>query len=126
MYKTGYVIGGIVMNAIIVLVIAYLGTGSLNPIEVFRGDSLLLKVLEGVFLFFFAAGFLHLLIIRALRDKVCNKCGKPLLAYADVSGKPLRCNYCGQWYHTHCLRADGGSALRGCKQPGCPSASTGP
>ena len=125
MYKKWQVIAGIVINVIIILVISQLATGSLNPIEVFKGEKTLFKIVVGFFLFTILMAFIQLLIIHGLRDKTCAKCGKSLTDFAGAYGNPVKCRFCNRWFHTMCLRSEGGSPFTGCKQPGCPSAGIG-
>jgi hypothetical protein len=124
MFKKGQIIAGLISNTIFILVISKLATGSLNPIEIFKGDSILLKIFVGFLLFGFFAGIISLLFIGNLRDKVCPICGLPLMDYIGSHGKPVRCNYCQKWYHSLCFKKDGGSVFEGCKQPHCRSGSS--
>lgn len=119
--KKGQVIGGMVMNTIFILVVTQLSTGSLNPIEVFRGDSLLLKILIGFLGGTLVLGLLSLIILGSLDNVKCEKYGHSLTKFAGVYGNPIRCIACGRWYHTLCIKPDGGTALGGCKQANCPS-----
>lgn len=121
MYKKGQIISGMITNVIILLVIAKLATGSLNPFEVFRGDSLFLKLVIGFFCFSLAMSVLLLLFQKGVENQRCAKDGLPLLEYAGSHGNPVRCNFCSRWYHGNCFQAGGGTVLGGCKQPHCPS-----
>jgi hypothetical protein len=122
MPKRGQLITGMVMNVIIMLVISQLATGALNPLEVFRGDSLFLKIVIGFFSLALVMSVVTLFFQGGLSNETCAKCGLPLLAYAGSHGNPTRCNFCKRWYHTNCFKANGGSFLEGCKHPPCPSA----
>ena len=128
MYRKGQIIAAMITNTIILLVISRLATGSLNPWEVFRGDSLLLKVVAGLLCFGLLASVWRLVLIAGpLSDVVCARvkpeppCGKNLLEFAAVFGNPMRCPICRRWFHMSCFRANGGTMLEGCKQPNCPS-----
>lgn len=121
MYKKSQIISGMIMNVIIILVIAKLATGSLNPVEVFSGEDLFLKVLVGFFFFSLAMCVFLLLFRRGFANHRCAMDGLPLLDYVGSHGNPVRCSYCGRWYHTRCFQAGGGSLMGGCKQPHCSS-----
>lgn len=124
MSKRAQLIGGLIFNTIIILVIAKLSTGSLNPFAVFGGDSLFLKILVGFFMVTMAGSALGLALTSSLKDKQCARagCGRPLIAFSDALGAPLRCRFCQRWFHSKCFKADGGGVIEGCRQPGCPSA----
>ena len=122
MYNKAHLIAAIIINTVIVLVITHLATGSLNPLEAFKGDSLLLKIVVGFFMFAVVMCFVNILFAQSLAGVKCGKCGLPLLDYVSSHGKPLKCRLCSRYYHTLCVRADGGGAIQGCKQAGCPSA----
>ena len=126
MNKRAQLIGGIIFNTIITLVITKLAVGSLNPLDIFYGDSLFLKILVSFFMVITAFSFLGLIALGKLADQRCagSGCGRPLMAFADAMGTPVRCLVCGRWFHRRCLKAGGGSAITGCQQPGCPSART--
>ena len=124
MFKKGQMITGLIFNVVILLVIAKLATGSLNPFEVFRGESLFLKILVGFFMFAIVASLLGLAYQAMLSDVRCGKCGHPLMEFASAYGQPFRCRFCGKWFHKLCVQEDGGSMLEGCKQPDCPSGRT--
>lgn len=120
--KKSQLIGSLIFNTILVLVISKLATDSLNPFEVFHGDKLWLKLLIGFIMVTMAFGLLGLLVTRSLQDQDCAGCSKSLLAFQGAFGNPLKCMYCGRWFHTNCFKSKGGSAMEGCKHPGCPSA----
>lgn len=122
MYKKGQIISGMVMYAIVILVISKLATNSLNPLEVFKGDSLLLKIVVGFLLALMLLSVVAILFQRGLEDQRCAKDGLPLVAYAGSHGNPVRCNFCTRWFHANCFKSNGGSVLTGCKQEPCPSA----
>lgn len=116
----------LVVNITVILVISKLATNSLNPMEVFRGESLFLKIIVGFFSFILFMSILFLLFRGRLEDKRCagEDCGRSLLDFAGPLGGPVRCNYCGRWFHKNCFTRGGGSVLTGCKQPGCETART--
>ncbi len=122
MYKKWQIITGMVMYAVIILVISKLATNSLNPLEVFKGESLLLKIVVGFFCALILLSVVVILFQRGLEDQRCAKDGLPLVAYAGSHGNPVRCSFCSRWYHTNCFKANGGSVLTGCKQEPCPTA----
>ena len=122
MYKKGQIISGMVMWSIVILVISKLATNSLNPLEVFKGESLLLKLVVGFLCFLMVLSFGALLFQRGLEDQRCAKDGLPLIAYAGSHGNPVRCNFCRRWYHTNCFKSSGGTVMTGCKQEPCPTA----
>ncbi len=119
--KKGQIIVGMIFYITIILVISKLATGSLNPIEVFRGDSLFLKLIIGILLTMLVLGPLGLIYRQVLKERNCAKCGKSLVDFAGPFGNPLRCNFCGRMYHSKCFKAGDGSIFEGCKQPGCSS-----
>lgn len=122
--KRVQLISGLIFNTIIMLVIAKLSTGSLNPFEVFSGDSVFLKILMGFLMVVMGLNLLTLALVGRLKDKRCagTGCGKPLVEFAGALGGPLRCRFCGRWFHSRCFKANGGSTMEGCRQPGCSSA----
>ena len=122
MYKKWQIITGMVMYAGVILVISKLATNSLNPMEVFRGDSLLLKLVVGFLCLLMVLSIGSILFQRGLENERCAKDGLPLVAYAGSHGNPVRCNFCSRWYHTNCFKANGGSVLTGCKQEPCSTA----
>ena len=114
---------GMIVQVTILLTISKLATDSLNPLEVFRGESLLLKIVAGFFIFALLLSVLNL-IMRSrsgVEDRRCTLCGLPLFAAAGFRGAPIKCGFCERWYHRTCLKAEGGAMLRGCRQEGCPS-----
>ncbi len=122
MYKKGQIISGMVMYTIIILVISKLATNSLNPVEVFKGESLLLKIVVGFLLALMLLSVVAILFQKGLEDQRCAKDGLPLVAYAGAYGNPVRCNFCQRWFHGNCFKANGGTMLTGCKQEPCPTA----
>ena len=123
--KKGQIISSMVLFTVILLVIARLETGSLNPVEIFRGDSLFLKIVAGFLILGLLQGVIQL---RRLQGPLANlRCpskhcdGKPLLEFAPVFGQPVRCVHCRRWFHHQCLKSNGGGLMEGCKQPGCSS-----
>ena len=122
MYKKGQIIAGMVMYAVVILVISKVTTNSLNPLEVFKGESLLLKIVVGFLCALMLSSVVAILYQRGLEEQRCAKDGLPLVAYAGSHGNPVRCNFCSRWYHTNCFKANGGSVLTGCKQEPCPTA----
>jgi len=124
MYNKNQIIGGMISSAIIILVISQLSTGSLNPVEVFRNDNLLLKIVVGFLLFSFAVSPILLLYQRGLQDKNCAKCGLSLIDYAGPRGNPALCSKCTRWFHEKCMKENGGDQFNGCNLPPCPSVET--
>jgi len=123
MYKRWQIIWGWIFTVGIILLIAKLATGSLNPFEVFQGKSVLLKIVMGILMGSLALNVLTMPFRSGLKNKICASadCGKPLLAFAGALGNPVKCNYCRRWYHKNCFKAGGGALMEGCKRPGCPT-----
>jgi hypothetical protein len=125
MYKKWQIYAGMIFQVGILLVISKLATDSLNPLEIFRGESLLLKIVAVVLLLIILMSMLNLLIAGGkMADQRCASCGLPLLGGATLRGTPFKCGFCNRYYHRDCIRAAGGAMLKGCKQPGCPSHHT--
>ena len=126
MPKKWQIYSGMVFQVAILLLISKLATESLNPLELFRGDSLLLKIVGGFLLFALFMSVLNLFMRRSgsgLEDRRCAypPCALPLLDAAGLRGAPVKCGHCGRYFHRGCLKAEGGSVLKGCQQDGCPS-----
>jgi hypothetical protein len=119
MYKKWQMVMGWIFTIGIILLISQLSTGSLNPLEVFKGDSLFLKIVVGVLLGLLALNLLTMPFRGSLKGKACLACGKSLLDFAGPLGNPMKCNFCGRWYHKNCFKAGGGTIWEGCKRPGC-------
>lgn len=121
MYKRWQIIMGLIFWVAVILIISQLATGSLNPFEVFKGESVFLKVVMGICLGLLGLSLVTLPFRRVVKGKVCAapECGKGLMEFAGPLGNPIKCNFCGRWYHSKCFRAAGGTLLEGCKQPGC-------
>ena len=122
----GKALFGVIFSLFILEVIAQLATGSLNPIEVFRGDKLLLKILVG-FLGLWSVGQVLMFVLVATigGDARCPsaRCGgRPLIKFAPALGGVVGCIFCGRQFHGDCFRAGGGRLAEGCKQPPCRSA----
>lgn len=115
----------ITMSVVVILVISKYATNSLNPIEALTEDNLLPKIIIGFSCFILAINVLAFLFRQTLEDERCAKvkCHLPILKYSDALGIPVRCNSCLRWYHSLCVKEDGGSAIGGCRQAHCPSGS---
>jgi len=116
---------GMIFATTLILVISKLATNSLNPLEVFRGESLLLKIVVGFLCLPLLAGPMNLYIRSRWEDKRCagTSCGRSLVEFAQALGAPVKCMHCARWYHKNCFATGGGTFMGGCKQPGCPSYS---
>jgi len=121
MYKKWQITLGLILWAVVILVIAQLATGSLNPFEVFKEESVLLKIVMGIFLGMVGLSLIYLIFSRNLRNEICHAtgCGKPLLEFAGAYGNPIRCSFCRRYFHRNCFKEGGGTITQGCKQPGC-------
>ena len=123
MQKKWQIIAGMFLSAAVILVVSYQATTSLDPTEVFRASDPVPKIVVGFFTFSLAMGLLGLFMRDKLDDELCasNRCGYPLLDYAAVYGNPVRCTFCGRWFHNRCYKANGATLLSGCMQTPCPS-----
>jgi len=119
--RKAQIIVGLIIAVTVVLVISKLATGSLNPIEVFSGDSLLLKILVGFFLFMILMQVISL-FWNPYKDKDCVGCGKDLTTFAFSHGQPMKCPVCKRLFHRRCYMEKADSLFSGCKREGCPSA----
>ena len=124
MQKKSQIIAGMFLSAAVILVVSYQATTSLDPTEVFRGGDPIPKIVIGFFTFSLAMGVIGLMLRDKLDDKRCEsaRCGYPLLDFAAVYGNPVRCTYCGRWFHNSCYKVNGATLLSGCMQSPCPSA----
>lgn len=122
MPKKAQIISGMVMYGIVILVISKLATNSLNPLEVFKAESLLLKLVVGFLCLLMLLSVAAILFQKGIENERCAKDGLPLVAYSGAHGNPVRCNFCRRWYHSNCFKSNGGSVLTGCKQEPCPTA----
>src|SRR3990172_4994623 len=99
--RRGQTIFSLIIGTTIILVITNLSTGTVNPLEVFRGENLLLKIVIGFFLLLMGLNVLNLLFgHRIYAGQVCarEECGKGLMEFASALGPPLRCMYCKRLY----------------------------
>jgi hypothetical protein len=119
--KKSQLVSALIFNTIILLVISKLATKSLNPVEIFRGDSIFLKIVAGFLCMTLLSSLIGFVFAGSFGDKSCGKCGKNLVQYAGALGKPMLCNYCKRWFHELCIKQEGGSTFGGCKQSDCVS-----
>ena len=71
MQRTGQIVAGMIVNIIITLVISHLATSSLNPVEVYRGDSLLLKLVMGFLNFVLLMSLISVAWIPVVGRQIC-------------------------------------------------------
>jgi len=115
---------GLIINIVLILLISYGTTGSLNPFQAFSSSNLLIKIVLIVLAFFTFIEFLFLLVIsRIPEDAICQDpdCGKDIRTYYLVLRGAIRCPVCGRWYHRACwIRYNRTSSpleiLKGCKK----------
>jgi hypothetical protein len=119
--RKAQIIIGLIIAVSVVLVISKLATGSLNPMEVFSGDSLFLKILVGFFLFMILMQIIGL-FFNPYKDKNCSGCGNDLTTFVYSHGQPMKCPMCKRLYHRKCYMEKAEGLLSGCKRDGCPSA----
>src|SRR5882724_2517821 len=104
-------LGCLTTVAVVIVLVAYSTTGSLNPLTVFASHSLLAKIsvtVLGVLLGFSLLQMLSVYLLtksveiqagRPAEDVVCPGCGLPLIMYASSHGMPITCPKCRTQWH---------------------------
>lgn len=99
---------GLVGNLILILLIAYGTTYTLNPSETWARSSTLIKIVLAVLTFSTVLQFLALIVMSSIpEDAECSDpdCpNKNIKAYLSVPvlSKVVRCYNCNRWYHKQC------------------------
>jgi len=104
---------GIVVWLVIICLVSYGTTGSVNPVAVYGRPGTAMKVVMSLLLLMLATQLLQLLVSRLVSGR-CSGCGLPLVPYAQTHGAPVRCTKCGKWYHQKCFKQRGGTMMEGC------------
>jgi len=110
---------GLIFQFVIVELITYSSLKSLNPFAVYEQSGLAIKILVSIFLGLMGLTLLQIIASKAIGERVCSACGLDIMRYAMARGNPMKCNFCGRWYHAQCFKAKGGTIFGGC---GCQSA----
>jgi hypothetical protein len=104
-------VGSFVAVAVLLLLVSYLLTQSLNPLAVYASNSILAKIIVSLLLAWLALTLLSLLSVIGMRKAVaigggqpaddvrCPGCTLPLFQYAGSHGQPIQCIKCGIWWH---------------------------
>lgn len=96
---------GLVGNFILLLLIAYGSTHTLNPSEIWGRSSTLIKIVLAVLTFSTILQFLALIVMSSIpEDAECSdpECpNKNIKAWIAVLNKVVRCR-CKRWYHKPC------------------------
>src|SRR6266508_3989488 len=104
-------VGCLAVVAILMVLITYWTTRSLNPIAVYASDSIVGKVAVSVL-----AGLMAVSVVmtiyavltrkmiestahRPAVDVICPGCGHPLLQFIGSHGPPILCPNCRRWWH---------------------------
>jgi len=125
----GTQLGCTIILVIVILVVCYTSTGSLNPLDVYTQGSTAAKVAVSVIAVVASLGFLQALLVAGVRGNIrkttgmppdnvrCEGCHNPLLAFTGIHGQPIICPNCNKWWHRRCFYGAGGTLLGGC--PDC-------
>jgi ribosomal protein S27AE len=96
---------------IMMLVVTYVTTSSLNPLAVYSSDSIFGKIVVSLFALLIGVSVLQLLTNRLMRsyirmmtgkpadDAICPGCGFPLLQFVSSHGQPITCPKCHKVWH---------------------------
>lgn len=96
---------------IVILLVSYLATASLNPLAVYASDSILAKIIVTVLAGLLAISLLQLLGLSLVSksiekkahkrsdDVICPGCGLPLIQYSSSHGPPIACPKCENYWH---------------------------
>lgn len=107
--------GCLALLAIVILLVSYLATRSLNPLAVYTSDNILAKIIVSaiaiLLLALLVTSLLQLLGLSMMRktiergtgkraeDVICPGCGLPLIQYIGSHGMPKQCPQCRKWWH---------------------------
>jgi hypothetical protein len=103
----------LVVLSILILVVTYLATSSLNPLAVYSSSSTAAKIVVSLLGLLLLTGLVQLLSLALVRwqirimakkpvdDVICPGCGLPLWAYMSSHGQPIMClnPRCHSWWH---------------------------
>ncbi len=104
-------VGCLVALSIMMLVVSYLASSSLNPLAVYTSDSILAKIIMSLLALVLGGGLLQLLVLyftekaiettthKPALDAICPGCGLPLIQFIGSHGAPIICPRCGLWFH---------------------------
>lgn len=105
-------LGCLITIVIVIFLVVYSTTASLNPLAVYMSDSILAKVVVTILAGLLAISLLQLLANYTLRksielgtgkpaeDLICPGCGLPLIQYMSSHGMPVKCAKCGRSWHS--------------------------
>jgi uncharacterized membrane protein len=103
----------LVVLSILILVVTYLATSSLNPLGVYSSGSTAAKIIVSLLGLLLLTGLVQLFTLALVRwqicitakkpvdDVICPGCGLPLWAYMSSHGRPIMCpnRHCLLWWH---------------------------
>ena len=96
---------------VVILLVVYSTTGSINPLAVYASHSLLAKITVTVLAILLGFSLLQMLSMYLMRksvelqagkpaeDVICRGCGNPLISYASSHGPPIVCPKCKAPWH---------------------------
>ncbi len=96
---------------IVILLVAYQTTASLNPLAVYKSDNILAKIIVSLLAVLLASSLLQMLFVymvrksvemgahRPAQDVICPGCGLPLLQFSSSHGAPFQCPNCKKYWH---------------------------
>jgi hypothetical protein len=130
--------GCLVVLAIVILVMTFVTTASLNPLAVYASSSIWAKILVSLLAALLVASLIQAVFWYLLRkqievttgkradDVICPGDGLPLLQYSFSHGVPVRCPTCGTWWHSGpaCYRKDVPRSGTGIRKYLCPHCRT--
>lgn len=97
---------GLVIIFILILLIAYGTTDTLNPGEVLARSTLLIKIVLFFLILIAVIQFLSLIVMSLIpEDAECSdpECtNKNIRTFIPVLSKVVKCYRCGRWYHKAC------------------------
>lgn len=104
-------VGCLVILAILIPVVSYLASSSLNPLAVYASGSILAKIITSLLAVLLAFSLLQMLFVYMVRksveigahrpaeDVICRGCGLPLLRFSSSHGAPIQCPNCKKYWH---------------------------
>lgn len=96
---------------LMILLVSYLTSGSLNPLDAYATQNVLSKILIIILSVSIFGTFLTMLFTFSMKkmitiksgkraeDVICPGCGLPLLQYAGSHGDPILCPVCQKFWH---------------------------
>lgn len=98
---------GLVGNLILILLIAYGSTYTLNPSEIWAQSSTLIRIVLAVLTISTVLQFLALIVMSKMipEDAECSDpdcTNKNIRANMPILNKVVRCYRCKRWYHKQC------------------------